>query len=122
MNAELAEILAGLPEPGYYDEVVYRGDPATLEFIAFWLSGGAVVAGMNVNVWDVTDDIQALVRAGYAGTLADVARVEMGSDSYDTLARLNGHPSAGVAVQLAPGPFAFELVAVRGGEHSFAVE
>ena len=47
---------------------MYRGDPATLEFIAFWLSGGAVVAGMNVNVWDVTDDIQALIRAGYAGT------------------------------------------------------
>ena len=66
---------SGLPEPGYYDQVVYRGDPATLEFIAFWLSGGAVVAGMNVNVWDVTDDIQALVRAGYAGTPADVARL-----------------------------------------------
>jgi 3-phenylpropionate/trans-cinnamate dioxygenase ferredoxin reductase subunit len=66
---------SGLPEPGYYDQVVYRGDPATLEFIAFWLSGGAVVAGMNVNVWDVTDDIQALIRAGYAGTPADVARL-----------------------------------------------
>ena len=66
---------SGLPEPGYYDQVVYRGDPATLEFIAFWLSGGAVVAGMNVNVWDVTDDIQALIRAGYAGTPVDTARL-----------------------------------------------
>ncbi len=66
---------SGLPEPGYYDQVVYRGDPATLEFIAFWLSGGAVVAGMNVNVWDVTDDIQALIRAGYAGTAVDAARL-----------------------------------------------
>ena len=66
---------SGLPEPGYYDQVVYRGDPGTLEFIAFWLSGGAVVAGMNVNVWDVTDDIQALVRAGYAGTPVDAARL-----------------------------------------------
>ena len=37
--------------------------PATLEFIAFWLSGGAVIAGMNVNVWDVNDDIQALIRS-----------------------------------------------------------
>ena len=43
-----------------YDEVVFRGDPATREFIAFWLRDGRVVAGMNVNVWDVTDDIQAL--------------------------------------------------------------
>ena len=66
---------SGLPEPGHYDQVVYRGDPATLEFIAFWLSGGAVVAGMNVNVWDVTDDIQALIRAGYAGAQVDIARL-----------------------------------------------
>ena len=54
---------AGLPEPGSYDEVVYRGDRDAREFIAFWLSGGAVVAGMNVNVWDVTDDIQSLIRS-----------------------------------------------------------
>src|SRR5215467_5877624 len=54
---------AGLPSPGYYDEVLYRGDRAALEFIAFWLSRGTVIAGMNVNVWDVNDDIQALIRA-----------------------------------------------------------
>jgi 3-phenylpropionate/trans-cinnamate dioxygenase ferredoxin reductase subunit len=54
---------AGLPTPGSYDQVLYRGDPFTREFIAFWLSGGAVIAGMNVNVWDVNDDIQALIRA-----------------------------------------------------------
>jgi len=65
---------AGLPEPGSYDEIVYRGDKESLEFIAFWLSDGAVVAGMNVNVWDVNDDIQALIRAGTVvdrGRLAD---------------------------------------------------
>ena len=55
---------AGLPEPGGYDQVVYRGDRDSLEFIAFWLSDGAVVAGMNVNVWDVNDDIQDLIRSG----------------------------------------------------------
>ncbi len=54
---------AGLPEPGSYDQIVYRGDREGREFIAFWLSGGAVVAGMNVNVWDVSDDIQALIRS-----------------------------------------------------------
>ena len=54
---------AGLPEPGSYDEVVYRGDRDAREFIAFWLSGGSVVAGMNINVWDVSDDIQALIRS-----------------------------------------------------------
>ena len=36
-------------------------------------------------------------------TLGEVARVELGSDSYDSVSRLNGHPAAGVAVQLAPG-------------------
>ncbi|HEY1698778.1 MAG TPA: FAD-dependent oxidoreductase [Trebonia sp.] len=53
----------GLPSPGTYDQVAYRGDPDGLEFIAFWLNSGAVVAGMNVNVWDVTDDIQDLIRS-----------------------------------------------------------
>jgi 3-phenylpropionate/trans-cinnamate dioxygenase ferredoxin reductase subunit len=60
---ELGMECAGLPSPGSYDQVLYRGDPATLEFIAFWLSGGAVIAGMNVNVWDVNDDIQSLIRS-----------------------------------------------------------
>jgi NADPH-dependent 2,4-dienoyl-CoA reductase/sulfur reductase-like enzyme len=55
---------AGLPEPGTYDDVVYRGDEDSLEFVAFWLSDRVVVAGMNVNVWDVNDDIQALIRSG----------------------------------------------------------
>jgi 3-phenylpropionate/trans-cinnamate dioxygenase ferredoxin reductase subunit len=55
---------AGLPSPGSYDQVVYRGDREGMEFIAFWLSGGRLIAGMNVNVWDVTDDIQALIRSG----------------------------------------------------------
>ena len=37
---------------------------AKREFIAFWLGQGRVLAGMNVNVWDVTDAIAALVRSG----------------------------------------------------------
>lgn len=53
----------GLPFPGSYDQVVYRGDSDTLEFIAFWLAGGRLVAGMNVNVWDVTGDIESLIRS-----------------------------------------------------------
>ncbi len=61
---------AGLPSPGSYDEIAYRGDRAGLEFIAFWLSGGRVVAGMNVNVWDVNDDIQSLIRSARPVDLA----------------------------------------------------
>jgi 3-phenylpropionate/trans-cinnamate dioxygenase ferredoxin reductase subunit len=45
-----------------WDRVVFRGDPATREFIAFWVVGDRVVAGMNVNVWDVTEPIQHLIR------------------------------------------------------------
>jgi 3-phenylpropionate/trans-cinnamate dioxygenase ferredoxin reductase component len=44
-----------------WDRVVFRGDPATLEFIAFWLVEDRVVAGMNVNVWDVIDPIKRLI-------------------------------------------------------------
>jgi 3-phenylpropionate/trans-cinnamate dioxygenase ferredoxin reductase component len=56
----------GMEYSGYatqWDEVVFRGDPDGREFIAFWLDDGRVVAGMNVNVWDVTDAIQALIRS-----------------------------------------------------------
>ena len=52
---------SGLADPS--DEVVIRGDMESREFIAFWLRDGRVQAGMNVNVWDVTDPIQALVRS-----------------------------------------------------------
>ena len=56
----------GMEYAGYaaeWDEVVFRGDPASREFIAFWLKDERVMAGMNVNVWDVTDQIQALIAA-----------------------------------------------------------
>ncbi|HUK67564.1 MAG TPA: FAD-dependent oxidoreductase [Streptosporangiaceae bacterium] len=59
---ELSMETSGLPED--YDAVVYRGEPESGEFIAFWLAAGRVLAGMNVNVWDVTGEIQALVRSG----------------------------------------------------------
>ena len=57
----------GMEYAGYaaeWDEVVFRGDVDGREFIAFWLKDGRVLAGMNVNIWDVTDDIQALIRSG----------------------------------------------------------
>ena len=53
----------GFVEPGGYDRVVFRGDVAGREFIAFWLSNDRVVAGMNVNVWDVVEPIKAIIRS-----------------------------------------------------------
>ena len=46
-----------------WDEVVFRGERDSGEFIAFWLQDQRVIAGMNVNVWDVNEHIQALIRA-----------------------------------------------------------
>jgi 3-phenylpropionate/trans-cinnamate dioxygenase ferredoxin reductase subunit len=65
---------AGYVEPGGYDRVVFRGDVEGREFVAFWLRGGRVLAGMNVNIWDVNEMIQAIVRGGRtvdASRLAD---------------------------------------------------
>ena len=44
-------------------EPVFRGDVPGREFIAFWLAGDRVVAGMNVNVWDVNEQVQQFIRS-----------------------------------------------------------
>ncbi|GEC04998.1 pyridine nucleotide-disulfide oxidoreductase [Streptomyces spinoverrucosus] len=54
----------GYTEPGGYDRVVFRGDAAERRFIAFWMSGNRVLAGMSVNVWDVIDSIRSLILSG----------------------------------------------------------
>ena len=47
-----------------YERVVFRGDVDGREFVAFWLDGdNRVLAGMNVNVWDVLDDVKSLIRS-----------------------------------------------------------
>jgi 3-phenylpropionate/trans-cinnamate dioxygenase ferredoxin reductase component len=47
-----------------YDRVVFRGDVAGREFVAFWLDGdNRVLAGMNVNIWEGLDDIKELIRS-----------------------------------------------------------
>jgi len=74
---------AGYVEPDDYDQVVFRGDVEGREFIAFWLGDrGRVLAGMNVNVWDVNDAIQALVRSGQP---VDVAALRDPGTSLESL-------------------------------------
>ncbi len=47
-----------------FERVVFRGDVPGREFVAFWLDGGnRVLAGMNVNIWDVLDDVKSLIRS-----------------------------------------------------------
>jgi 3-phenylpropionate/trans-cinnamate dioxygenase ferredoxin reductase component len=56
----------GMEYSGYardWDRVVIRGDRDAGEFIAFWLHQRRIVAGMNVNVWDVNEHVQALIRS-----------------------------------------------------------
>ena len=56
----------GMEYSGYatkWDQVVFRGDPDRGEFIVFWLQERRVLAGMNVNVWDVGEHVQALIRS-----------------------------------------------------------
>ncbi|MGW5665467.1 NAD(P)/FAD-dependent oxidoreductase [Streptomyces sp. NPDC003758] len=54
----------GYAEPGGYDRVVFRRAPDERRFIAFWMSGNRIVAGMSVNVWDVIDTIRSLIESG----------------------------------------------------------
>ncbi|MFH9249437.1 oxidoreductase C-terminal domain-containing protein [Streptomyces lydicus] len=63
---------AGYAEPGDYDDVVVRGDLTSRQFIAFWTAQGRVLAGMNVNIWDVNEATRPLVRSG-----AQVDRVRL---------------------------------------------
>jgi 3-phenylpropionate/trans-cinnamate dioxygenase ferredoxin reductase component len=53
--------------------VVYRGDPESGAFIAFWVAEDRVVAGMNVNVWDVNEAIQGIIRSGKPVDVAQLA-------------------------------------------------
>jgi 3-phenylpropionate/trans-cinnamate dioxygenase ferredoxin reductase subunit len=45
------------------DHVTVRGDLAAREFIAFWHRDRVVTAAMNVNTWDVVDDLRAIIEA-----------------------------------------------------------
>jgi len=51
----------GLSAPG--DDLVVRGDLEARQFVAFWHRDGVVSAAMNVNVWDVVEDLKAIVAA-----------------------------------------------------------
>jgi 3-phenylpropionate/trans-cinnamate dioxygenase ferredoxin reductase subunit len=63
---------SGLVKVGEYDHLVFRGDPATREFCAFWLKDAVVLAGMNVNVWDVQPAIRKLIKER---TPVDIAKL-----------------------------------------------
>jgi 3-phenylpropionate/trans-cinnamate dioxygenase ferredoxin reductase component len=49
--------------PSASAEVAFRGDPASREFVAFWLESGRVSAAMGVNVWDAIEPAKELIRS-----------------------------------------------------------
>jgi 3-phenylpropionate/trans-cinnamate dioxygenase ferredoxin reductase subunit len=53
---------SGWPVP--WDDVAFRGEPDEGKFVAFYLKDGRVVGGANINVWDVNEHVQELIRAG----------------------------------------------------------
>jgi 3-phenylpropionate/trans-cinnamate dioxygenase ferredoxin reductase subunit len=66
----------GMEYRGYaprWDNVVIRGNVDASEFIAFWVFDGRIAAAMNVNVWNVSPALQALVRSGRFVDLAQLA-------------------------------------------------
>ena len=71
-----------------WDEVVFRGDRAAGEFIAFWLRDQRVLAGMNVNIGDVHDQIRALIRS------RETVDVTALTDADAPLESLTSHPPA----------------------------
>ncbi|HKC26680.1 MAG TPA: FAD-dependent oxidoreductase [Jatrophihabitans sp.] len=75
----------GHAAPGSYTRVVTRGDVGAREFVAFWLDGDDhIVAAMNVNVWDVIDEIKPLI-AGR--TVVDVGKLTDPNTPYAEVAK-----------------------------------
>ena len=72
---------SGWVPPNASVEVTVRGDTSIVDgrapaFVAFWTAGGLVLAGMNVNVWDVNERIQDLVRRSLSGERPDPAELD----------------------------------------------
>ncbi len=70
-----------------WDEVVFRGDVAGREFIAFWLAEGRVVAGLNMNVWDVNEEIRELIRSRQPVDAKRLADADVGLEELAGVAR-----------------------------------
>ena len=94
-----------------WDEVVFRGDVKGREFIAFWLRDRRILAGMNVNVWDVTEQIQALIRSRLRVDRdrladADIPLTELASDlPAAAAARVGAKPRRGEQPAASPSPW-----------------
>src|SRR5260221_715375 len=83
------------------------------------LGGAPAVKGQQINATITAQNrlqtpeqfSDILLRTNIDGStvrLRDVARVELGSESYDTVSRFNGKPATGIAIKLATGANALD--------------
>ena len=49
--------------PAGYDRVIFRRHAEPGQMIVFWLYEQRIQAGMNINIWDVAEDIERLVQS-----------------------------------------------------------
>ena len=110
---------SGYVEPDGYDSVVFRGPRRwwTARRRSASRSGSAgdrVLAGMNVNIWDVTDQIQALVRAGYAGRGVDCQPAHRPVGAAGRPAHVTAGAARTVAARLPGGPGVYRFRDARG--------
>ena len=74
---------SGHAPKGSSARVVVRGDLASREFVAFWLDDSSrILAAMNVNVWDVLEEVTPLITAG---TVVDPDRLADPDVPYDSV-------------------------------------
>jgi 3-phenylpropionate/trans-cinnamate dioxygenase ferredoxin reductase component len=59
--------------PAGYDRVIFRRHADSSQLIVFWLHEQRVQAGMNINIWDVADDIERLVQSARPVDVDDLA-------------------------------------------------
>ena len=85
------------------------------------IGGAPSVDGQQINATITVQSLletpeefeQILLRVDSDGstvTLGDVARIEIGAESYGIIGRFNRNPAAGIAIQLAPGANALETI------------
>ena len=59
--------------PAGYDRVIFRRYADSSQIIVFWLYEQRVQAGMNINIWDVAEDIERLVQSARPINVDDLA-------------------------------------------------
>ena len=67
--------------PAGYDRVVFRRYADSSQVIVFWLYEQRVQAGMNINIWDVAEDIERLVQSARPISVDELADPDIPLDS-----------------------------------------